>query len=102
MWDEEDGFFYDVLHMPDDGKHIPLKVRSMVGLIPLFAVETLDSESASTAARIQTPHGLVHRESARPDLQRRLHGQRRRRRTAPAVAIVNADQLRRMLACHAR
>jgi hypothetical protein len=41
MWDEEDGFFYDVLHMPD-GSHVPLKVRSMVGLIPLFAVEALE------------------------------------------------------------
>jgi hypothetical protein len=41
MWSEEDGFFYDVLHMPDDG-HVPLKVRSMVGLIPLFAVETIE------------------------------------------------------------
>jgi hypothetical protein len=41
MWDEEDGFYYDVLHMQDDG-HFPLKVRSMVGLIPLFAVETLE------------------------------------------------------------
>jgi hypothetical protein len=41
MWDEEDGFFYDVLHLPD-GSHTPLKVRSMVGLIPLFAVETLE------------------------------------------------------------
>jgi hypothetical protein len=35
MWDEPDGFFYDVLHMPD-GRHMPLKVRSMVGLIPLL------------------------------------------------------------------
>ena len=41
MWDEEDGFFYDQLHMPD-GRHLPLKVRSAVGLIPLFAVETLE------------------------------------------------------------
>ena len=43
MWDPEDGFFYDVLHTPADG-HVPLKVRSMVGLIPLYAVETLDSD----------------------------------------------------------
>jgi Mannosylglycerate hydrolase MGH1-like glycoside hydrolase domain/Glycosyl hydrolase family 63 C-terminal domain len=43
LWDEEDGFFYDVLHMAD-GAHLPLKVRSMVGLIPLFAVETLEPE----------------------------------------------------------
>jgi hypothetical protein len=41
MWDEEDGFFFDVMHMPD-GRHVPMKVRSMVGLIPLFAVETLE------------------------------------------------------------
>ena len=43
LWDKEDGFYYDVLHLPD-GSHHPLKIRSMVGLIPLFAVETLDSE----------------------------------------------------------
>ncbi len=43
LWDKEDGFYYDVLHLPD-GRHFPLKVRSMVGLIPLFAVETLDSD----------------------------------------------------------
>jgi len=43
LWDEQDKFFYDVLHLPD-GNKMPLKVRSMVGLIPLFAVETLDPE----------------------------------------------------------
>jgi hypothetical protein len=43
LWDEQDGFFYDVLHLPE-GKPFPMKVRSMVGLIPLFAVETLEPE----------------------------------------------------------
>jgi hypothetical protein len=43
LWDQEDGFFYDVLHLPQ-GKPYPMKVRSMVGLIPLFAVETLEPE----------------------------------------------------------
>jgi hypothetical protein len=43
LWDEEDGFFYDVLNLPN-GEMVPLKVRSMVGLIPLFAVETLEPE----------------------------------------------------------
>ena len=43
LWDEQDEFFYDVLHLPH-GAMVPLKVRSMVGLIPLFAVETLDPE----------------------------------------------------------
>jgi hypothetical protein len=41
LWDDVDGFYYDVLNLPN-GQMIPLKVRSMVGLIPLFAVETLD------------------------------------------------------------
>jgi hypothetical protein len=43
LWDAEDGFFYDVLHLPD-GQLRPIKVRSMVGLIPLFAVETLEAD----------------------------------------------------------
>jgi hypothetical protein len=43
LWNAQDGFFYDVLHLPN-GQHFPLKVRSMVGLIPLFASETLDSD----------------------------------------------------------
>jgi hypothetical protein len=43
LWNDEDGFFYDVLNLPD-GQMMPLRVRSMVGLIPLFAVETLEPE----------------------------------------------------------
>jgi hypothetical protein len=43
LWDPEDGFFYDQLHLPG-GRHIPLKIRSLVGLIPLFAVETLEAD----------------------------------------------------------
>jgi len=43
LWDDEDGFFYDVLHLPN-GTRVRLKVRSMVGLIPLFAVMTLEPE----------------------------------------------------------
>ena len=46
LWDEEDQFYYDVLHAPD-GKSMLLKVRSMVGLIPLFAVEILDEDLLS-------------------------------------------------------
>ena len=43
LWNEQDEFFYDVLNLPDNTL-VPLKLRSMVGLIPLFAVETLDPE----------------------------------------------------------
>ena len=41
LWDEEDSFYYDVLNLPD-GETIPLRIRSMVGLMPLFAVATLE------------------------------------------------------------
>ena len=49
LWDEEDGFFYDVLHLPG-GDIQPLKVRSLVGLIPLFAVEVLEPDNRGQAA----------------------------------------------------
>jgi hypothetical protein len=47
LWDEEDGFYYDVLHLVD-GSHPFIRVRSMVGLIPLTAVETLEPEVVDT------------------------------------------------------
>lgn len=40
LWDESDGFYYDHLHV--DGKSVPLKIRSMVGIIPLFTVDVLE------------------------------------------------------------
>ena len=43
LWNQEDGFFYDVLHLPD-GRHLPMRVRSMVGLMPLYAVQTMEPE----------------------------------------------------------
>jgi hypothetical protein len=42
LWSEEDGFYYDQLHL--DGQHIPLRVRSLVGALPLIAVEVLDEQ----------------------------------------------------------
>ncbi len=44
LWDDEDNFYYDLLHMPN-GYSFPLKIRSMVGIIPLFAVETIDQDT---------------------------------------------------------
>ncbi len=43
LWDEEDGFYYDKLHV--DGTRIPLRVRSMVGLLPLIACEVIEEET---------------------------------------------------------
>ncbi len=65
LWDKEDEFFYDVLHLPN-GARIPLRVRSMVGLIPLFAVETLEPDLLA-----KVPEFKKHMEwflNYRPDL----------------------------------
>ena len=95
LWDEEDGFFYDVLHWPD-GRRMPLKVRSMVGLIPLFAVETLEPE------RLEKLPAFTRRLEwfidHRPDLIQhaacmRTPGHRERR----LLSVVGQDQLRRVL-----
>src|SRR5437660_105913 len=43
LWDEEDEFYYDVLHTPG-GRYLPLKVRSLVGLMPLLAVDTIQPQ----------------------------------------------------------
>ncbi len=48
LWDDEDGFFYDVLHLPN-GTVQPLKVRSLVGLMPLLAVTVLDTDAFENA-----------------------------------------------------
>lgn len=94
LWDDEDGFFYDVLHR--DGMRIPLKVRSMVGLISLFAVETIEP---STLSRLQ---GFRRRLEwfidNRPDLTAnvacmRTRGQGERR----LLSILDRDTLARVL-----
>jgi hypothetical protein len=46
LWDETDGFYYDQLHA--GGEHVPLRVRSMVGLLPLIAVEILDGDTLAS------------------------------------------------------
>jgi hypothetical protein len=95
LWNEEDGFYYDVLHLPD-GQHYPMKVRSMVGLIPLFAIETLDPELLDRlpAFKRRLEWFIDHR----PDLTQgcacmRTPGRGERR----LLSIVNPDRLRRVL-----
>jgi hypothetical protein len=90
LWDEQDQFYYDVLHMPDDSRE-RLRIRSMVGLIPLFAVEVVDDELLEAmpqfAARAQwliqnRPHlaGLVSRWQEPGEGARHLLSLMRRRR----------------------
>jgi hypothetical protein len=95
LWNDEDGFFYDVLHMPDDSR-TPLKVRSLVGLVPLLAVETL--ESSELARHDGFRRRLEWFIANRPDLTEnvacmRTPGQVERR----LLAILDEDQLRRVL-----
>ena len=45
LWDEAEGFYYDQLHLPD-GRRLPIRLRSVAGLIPFFAVETLPPDMA--------------------------------------------------------
>ena len=95
LWNEEDGFFYDVLHLPD-GTHFPLKVRSMVGLIPLFAVETLEPDLLQKLPDFK--RRLEWFIDNRPDLTKsvacmRTPGSQERR----LLSIVNQDRLRRVL-----
>src|SRR5205814_1557463 len=69
LWDEEDEFFYDVLHVTDnDGAdiHIPLRVHSMVGLIPLFAVTTVEPDLLDLLPEFR--RRLTWFLKARPDL----------------------------------
>jgi len=95
MWNDPDGFFYDVLKTPD-GAHLPMKVRSMVGLIPLFAVQTLEPDLCNQLAGFkrrldwfienrQDLTGNVASMSAPGEGERRL------------LSIVNPHQLRRIL-----
>ena len=62
LWDEEDEFYYDVLHL-SNGERIPLRLRSLVGLIPLLAVEVLDSSALARLPRFnaRTHWFLEHR-----------------------------------------
>lgn len=95
MWSEEDGFFYDVLHTSDDG-HVPLRLRSMVGLIPLFAVETLEPWIIDRETGFK--RRLEWFIQNRPDLTKQVacmeaEGQGERR----LLSIVDANQLRRVL-----
>jgi hypothetical protein len=96
MWDEEDGFFYDVLRRPD-GTGEQLKVRSVVGLLPLCAVTIYDADIAQHAplflerARWFNAH--------RPDLTANLNAVGQTGEYGRVMlAVLNEERLRRVLA----
>jgi hypothetical protein len=53
LWHEADGFFYDVLALPN-GQQVPIELRTMVGLIPLFATEVLEPETLAACDEFET------------------------------------------------
>jgi hypothetical protein len=95
MWDEEDGFFYDVLRLPD-GRSERLKVRSMVGLLPFCAVTVFEGELAKKYPGAFTSFKRFL--DARPELTANIHDPMKTgyagRRLA---AILNEERLRRVL-----
>jgi hypothetical protein len=95
LWDDDDGFFYDVLHTPD-GNRKALRIRSLVGLIPLLAVETIEPEVLGPLAGFRRRlewfirnrrdlTGNVASMSSPGEHERRL------------LAILDRDRLRRVL-----
>ncbi len=97
MWDEEDGFYYDLLRLPD-GSGQRLKVRSLVGLLPLCATTVVEKEQ-----REKIPEVLAHvqeRQRRMPELLKSVHP------TGPGnfgiqergiLALVTPERLRRIL-----
>jgi Glycosyl hydrolase family 63 C-terminal domain len=95
LWDEEDGFFYDVLRKPD-GSRTPLKLRSLVGLLPLLAVQTLEPDAIGAMDGFR--RRLEWFVANRPDLTAnvacmRTPGRRERR----LLAILDRNRLGRVL-----
>jgi hypothetical protein len=97
MWDEEDGFYYDVLRLPD-GNATRLKVRSMVGLLPLCATTVIEGWQ-----RDQVPGAtafLQARIKRMPELLQSIHATGEGHRGAEGrgiFALVNEEKLRRIL-----
>ncbi|MDX6340762.1 MAG: hypothetical protein QOH87_900, partial [Trebonia sp.] len=97
LWDEEDGFFYDVLRRPD-GSSIPLKVRSLVGLMPLVAATVISGPTrADFPGLVQSTVEFLARH---PSLTQALPGRGEQAgATGPVVfALFNEERLRRILA----
>jgi hypothetical protein len=97
LWDEEDGFYYDVLRKPD-GSAMPLKVRSMVGILPLCATTVIEKYQRERFPR--ATEYIQRRLSQMPGLRESIHV------TGPGhfgvaergiAALVNEERLRRIL-----
>ncbi|GKT07810.1 glucosidase [Desulforhabdus sp. TSK] len=97
MWDEEDGFYYDILRLPD-GSATRLKVRSMVGLLPLCATTVIEKWQRESVPRAMAQ--IFERHRRMPELAETTHP------TGPGhfgvaerglIALLNQERLRRIL-----
>jgi hypothetical protein len=98
MWDEEDGFYYDVLRLPD-GNAQRLKVRSMVGLIPLCATTVIEQWQRDAVKPLT--EAVVGRMRRMPELLDSVHATGPGHRGVAGrgiLALVNEQRLRRILA----
>ncbi len=97
MWDEEDGFYYDVLRLPD-GRATRLKVRSMVGLLPLCATTVVEKWQRDRVPEIAAT--FRNRMRRMPELATSIHptGEGHLGVAERGIAaLVNPDRLRRIL-----
>jgi hypothetical protein len=96
MWDDEDGFYYDVLRLPD-GRAQRLKARSMVGLLPLCAATVLNEEVMTALPELQQRAGWFV--NNRPQLVSNIHDPRRPGyRNRRLLSLLSEQRLRRVLA----
>ena len=95
LWDDEDGFFYDVLRYPS-GEFHKFRVRSLVGLIPLYAIDVLDEAEIETMPRfINDVHWFIRN---RPDLVgQACYTETRDGRRRDVLSIVDRQQLAKLL-----
>ena len=95
LWDETDGFFYDVLRLPD-GTQVPLRVRSIVGLMPLLAVAAFDADTLGRVPDFtrRLHWFLSHKKSLTADV---AHIAENMQRETVLFSLLSAERLRRVL-----
>jgi len=97
LWDEQDGFYYDQLHV--DGQTIPLRIRSLVGLMPLIAVEVLEEHSlkALPGFRKRMDWFLEHRQDLAQHISYMESGDGDEHHSHRLLAIPSRERLERVL-----
>lgn len=95
LWDDIDGFYYDIVRV-DDGEPIPMKIRSVVGLIPLLAVETLGPDLFDELPEFDRQTTVFLEQ--RPDLAKLVsHPIEVTGRRQHLLALLSADRIKKIL-----